>query len=762
MRLLIVSNRLPVTAVEKEGEIEFRMSAGGLVSGLSAYLDSMKHSNRKAFNYVWVGWPGVDVPDAQKDKLRTKLFDEAQALPVFMSEKVMDNFYHGFCNSTIWPIFHYFPSYAVFRDEYWNDYRAVNEAFCEAVLEIVKEGDVVWVHDYHLMCLPGLLREKRPDLKIGFFLHIPFPSFEIFRLLPAPWRSGILKGLLGADLVGFHTNDYTQYFLHCVLRILGLEHNMGQMIADSRLVSADTFPMGIDFNRFFKAASDPEVQAEIRALKIAFVGQKVVLSVDRLDYSKGIINRLRGFENFLQANPAWHGKVVLVLVLVPSRVGVEQYQQMKRRIDEYVGFINGKYGRLDWTPISYQYKFLSFPTLAALYAISDLGLVTPLRDGMNLVAKEYVASRPDGTGVLVLSEMAGASRELGEALIVNPTTGGEIADALKMALEMPVEEQIKRNQAMQERLRHYDVVRWAEDFIGKLSEVRKEQDTLKARVMKPAVRDELAEKFRAAQRRILLLDYDGTLVPFSKRPEASLPGADLMSALKRLASDVKTDVVIISGRRRNALEKWFGELPIHLIAEHGVWIKKSKEDWRLIKPLRNDWKPQILPILKMSADRLPGAFVEEKEYSLVWHYRNADPELASVREKELIDDLVQFTANIDLQVVCGHKIVEVKNAGVSKGNAAIEFLGASSATSAHFVEKLADGLKSRLDHPAGGPAAYDFILAVGDDTTDEDLFKVLPNMAWSIRVGLANSRARFNLPGHHEVFGLLQKLIGEG
>lgn len=732
MRLIIVSNRLPVTVSINDGEFAFQRSAGGLVSGLSAYLDGLKSTSRSKSDYVWIGWPGIDPLKPLKENLKKRLITEEQAYPVFLSEKVMDNFYHGFCNKTIWPLFHYFPSYAEYNEEYWTDYQAVNSTFCETVLEMVRPDDVVWIHDYHLMLLPKLLRDKRPDLRIGFFLHIPFPSFEIFRLLPPKWRGEILEGLLGADLIGFHTHDYTQYFLKCVSRILGGEHNFGQIARNNRLMAADTFPMGIDYKKFSEAAVQAEVKKERDTLRKTLKGLKIILSVDRLDYSKGILNRLQGFQKFLADNPEWRCRVILLLVLVPSRIGVEQYQQMKAQIDALVGKINGEFGEIGWSPISYQYKFLTFSELMTLYSEADVALITPLRDGMNLVAKEYVASQSDKNGVLILSEMAGASRELGEAIIINPTTNGEIAAALKMALEMPLEEQIRRNEIMQERLRQYDVLRWAEDFLQKLDETGKDQEKFYAKVLKEPGLADLVEKYHQARRRLLLLDYDGTLVPFEGRPEAASPRAELLDLIQQISKDKTTEVVIISGRTRNTLQLWFKNLPIHLIAEHGVWIKKAGKEWRLIKPLRNDWKGQILPILRMSADRLPGAFVEEKEYSLVWHYRMADPELALLREREILDDLINFTANIDLQVIEGHKIVEVKNAGVSKGNAALEILSSGE---------------------------FDFILAVGDDNTDEDLFRALPENAYSIRVGLANTHARFNLPSHREVLNLLRRIV---
>jgi len=732
MRLLVVSNRLPITVVKEGGNLTFQKSAGGLVSGLSAYLGSLKDSSFTTSEYMWIGWPGITVEDKKKEEVELKALTDFHAYPVFLSEEVMENFYHGFCNKTIWPLFHYFPSFAVYDDAYWNHYKHVNETFCNTVMKIIKPDDVVWIHDYHLMLLPKLLREKMPDIPIGFFLHIPFPAFEIFQLLPMKWRSEILQGLLGADLIGFHTFDYTQCFLRCVLRILGHEHNMGEILAGDHLAKADTFPMGIDFGRFYSAVSSPEVQAEKETLKKNLSDFKVILSVDRLDYTKGIINRLQGYEIFLEKNQQWHRKVILLLIVVPSRIGVESYQQMKNKLDELVGKINGRFGSVDWTPILYQYRFLPFYPLVALYSISDVALITPLRDGMNLISKEYIASRIGKTGILILSEMAGASKELGEAIIINPTNREEISEALKMALEMPQEEQVKRNLVMQDRLERYNVVRWADDFINKLLSIKEKQKGFNARLLSYYMRERLISDFKKAERRLIFLDYDGTLIPFAKHPQMVKPTEDMLKILKQLSEGSGTEVVLISGRDKNTLQDWFGMLNIGLVAEHGIWIKEKNADWFLIKPLKNDWKPQIIPILKTYVDRLPGSFVEEKDFSIAWHYRGADPELGFMRAKELMDDLINFTANIDVQVLQGSKVIEIKGGGVNKGTAAMYFISKES---------------------------FDFILAIGDDMTDEDLFRVLPQTAYSIKVEIAPSHARFNLRNYTEVWKLIEDII---
>jgi trehalose 6-phosphate synthase/phosphatase len=457
------------------------------------------------------------------------------------------------------------------------------------------------------------------------------------------------------------------------------------------------------------------------------------VSVDRLDYSKGIAHRLRGYEYFLRTRPHWHKRVVLALVLVPSREGVGQYQAMKRQIDEFIGRINGRYGSLDWTPISYQYTSLPFDELVALYSAGDVALVTPMRDGMNLVAKEYVACCVEQPGVLVLSEMAGASRELGEAVTVNPATREEIAQALETALEMPADEQTRRILTMQDRLRKHNVHRWVREFLQRLDAVRSEQARYMSGVMKADDRRRMVRDYRTAARRLLLLDYDGTLVPFTALPDSARPTRALVDVLGRIARRRGTDLVLVTGRPRSSMEKWFRDPHIHVVAEHGAWVKRAHGDeWRQLRPMRTQWRQSVLPILRTASDRLPGSFIEEKDYSLVWHYRMAEPELAMQRAQALADELGQFTANMDLVVLPGHRTLEVRDSAVSKAQAALEFL---------------DG--------------QEFVMAVGDDTTDEDLFRALPPAAYTIRVGLVNTSARFNVAGYGDVTGLLSRLCRE-
>jgi trehalose 6-phosphate synthase/phosphatase len=720
-RLLIVSNRLPITIQERKGELHVELSVGGLATGLSSWY--------KSSNSIWIGWAGIGRKKIKKEKdIMAKLLSE-NCYPVHLSEHDIETYYHGFCNRTIWPLFHYFPLYAEYSQDFWQAYERVNTTFANVVAGIARPNDIIWVHDYHLMLLPKLLRERLPKTTVGFFLHIPFPSFEIFRLLP--WRKQILEGLLGADLVGFHTYDYTGHFLDSVHHLLGYEAVMGQLTTDGRIVKADTFPMGINYERYSSAFQDLKVQAERKRMRKKLGDCQVILSVDRLDYTKGIPQRLEAFSVFLDKNPTFKRRVILVLLVVPSRIRVEQYMQLKKQVDGLVGEINGKHGTIGWMPIWYLYRSLPFHSLAALYSLANVALVTPLRDGMNLVAKEYTAAQTDGKGVLILSETAGAAQELGDAIIINANNQEEITQALAKALEMPEQAQIERNRIMQKRLRRYDVVRWANEFMDRLLYTKKLQREMEAKALTSETQRKLASAFQQSAKALFLLDYDGTLVPFSATPVEAMPRSRLLGLIEKLTKDSRTEVVLISGRDKDTLERWFGRLNVGLVAEHGVWIKEKGGGWEMIETLTNEWKKEVYPILESWVDRTPGSFIEEKEFSLVWHYRKANPELGELRARELINNLTNITANLNLQVLEGSKVVEVKNTEINKGRAALRWLS---------------------------KGEWDFILALGDDWTDEDTFKVLPSTAWSIKVGAGASAARFSLSSPNQVISLLRRI----
>ncbi|MDD5326516.1 MAG: bifunctional alpha,alpha-trehalose-phosphate synthase (UDP-forming)/trehalose-phosphatase [Phycisphaerae bacterium] len=723
--LIIVSNRLPVNVTKHSNTLHFQPSAGGVATGLCSLGES--------YQCRWVGWPAIPsdkITPQEKRKISAQL-SEQNWHPVFLSAKDIRNYYDGFCNKTIWPLFHYFPLHTVYEDRHWQAYTRVNKAFCDAVLKIAEPDDQIWIHDYQLMLLPELLRKQMPNAQIGFFLHIPFPSFEMFRLLP--WRKEILTGLLGADLVGFHTYDYVRHFLSSAARIVGNEHSMGTLTVGNRVVKVDAFPMGIDYDKYSIAVKDSKVGKALTSIRKKVSDKKIIISIDRLDYTKGILQRLEAFDLFLSQNPKYKKKVTLILVAVPSRTDVGDYVELRKQVEGLVGRINGEHGTIGWVPVWYLYRFLPLERLVALYNIADVALVTPLRDGMNLIAKEFIAAKTDGRGVLILSEMAGAAGELGEAIVVNAHNKQAIVHAIKEALEMPLEEQIERNRTMQKRLSRYTVTRWAHDFMESLSGVKKIQQGLSICKIDKPLREKLIREYAKSSKRLFLLDYDGTLVGFADKPEKAGPDKELLALLRTLAAVPKNEVVIISGRDKATLDYWLGNLNASLVAEHGAWIKEKKAaDWRVIEPLRNDWKQTIKPIIELYVDRTPGSFIEEKDFSLVWHFRKSNPELALLRAQELKGAILSLTGNMDIGVFEGNKIIEVKNIGINKGQAA----------------KL--WIASRK---------WGFILAAGDDYTDEDLFAALPDKAYSIRVGYGISKARFNLDSARDLRLLIEELI---
>ncbi len=723
-RIIIVSNRLPVKATKRKNKIIFSYSVGGLATGLLSVSNFYKT--------LWMGWPGIITNKIdEQNTIRKKLFSD-NMYPIFLTRDHINKYYNGFSNNTIWPLFHYFTQYVEYNDNTWETYREVNQVFCDKIVENAKPGDIFWIQDYQLMLLPQLVREKIPKATIGFFLHIPFPSFEIFRLFP--WRNEILRGLIGADLIGFHTYDYAHYFMNSVMRLLGYDHTFNKINLKDRIIKIDSFPMGIDYEKFANAGDNSNVKKEISKLRKRMRNHKIILSIDRLDYSKGIPQRLEAFELLLERNSEYVGKISLFIVVVPSRAKIKRYESLKAKIDKLIGGINGKYGEIDYTPIFYLYRTLPFKTMVAVYNIADIALVTPFRDGMNLIAKEYIASKNNNKGVLILSEMAGAAKELGDAIIINPNNINEIENALQTALSLPEDEQIRRNKAMQKRLKSYNIKRWGEEFLDSLKEIKKLQEDRLMNLLTTQIEQKLINDYFSGKKRLILLDYDGTLVPFVPTPEEAIPDDNLLNLLQLLSKQQRNEIVIISGHDKNTLQKWFGDLDISLVAEHGAWIRTKKKSWHTIEPLNVEWKKDIRPIFKLFVDRTPGSLLEEKEFSLVWHFRKTDHNLAKIRCGELVDTLEYFTNKLNLQVLEGNKVIEIKNFEIDKGRAALQWLSKGS---------------------------WDFILALGNDLTDEEMFKILPPKAYSINVGLNSSTAKFNIKSPNDVKHLLTKLLKE-
>ena len=732
-KTIIISNRLPVQLEIGNGSINAIPSVGGLATGMKSV-----HSGGDS---LWIGWSGLtdeEIPKELTAKIDKALAEHGSS-KVSLNEEEVNGFYFGFSNRTIWPLFHYFLEYAEFELDSWLTYKAVNQKFANAILEKAGEDDTIWIHDYQLMLVPKMVREKRPNLSIGFFLHIPFPSYEIFRTLP--WREEVLEGLLGSDLIGFHTYDYERHFLSSVRRLLGAEVSYNDIYVDNRLVKVDSFPMGIDYEKFSEAAKthqqnsvdqQSDLQKRLDLHKKSSPDAKLILSIDRLDYSKGIAKRLHAFKYFLDKYPEYKEKIRLIILAVPSRSNVPQYQLLKKEIDELVGRINGELSTVSWTPIWYFYRSLPFENLIDLYTSSDIAWLTPIRDGMNLVAKEYIATRTDKSGVLILSEMAGSANEMNEALLINPNNFEQIADALFMAINMPVLEQQRRNTILQKRLERYNVEKWANDFMTSLRD-HKNRDT--ANVSKRLTETRLKsvlQDYHKAKKRLIFIDYDGTLTGFKIDPQKASPDKELYNLLDQLNEKEGNDIYLISGRDKETFARWFLPKKYNMIVEHGVWISEQGEEFRMLENVKKDWMEKIYPVLESFVDRTPGSFIEEKNYSLAWHYRNTDPDFGVNRATELNTVLTSLIGNDDISVLNGNKVMEIKSSNVNKGRAAMRVLAQKD---------------------------YDFIFAIGDDWTDEFMFQELPEEAVTIKVGMQNTQAKYYIESVSLVRNLLKKFI---
>jgi trehalose 6-phosphate synthase/phosphatase len=728
-RLLIVANRLPITVRPTETGVEVERSTGGLATGLLR-----PHEQADG---LWVGWSGAapeSLTPAQQEALDRELAAQ-RLVAVPLSTDQVTRYYEGFSNGVLWPLFHYLLDQVPLQVSGWDSYVEVNQRFADVVASQYQKDDLVWVHDYQLFLLPGLLRRRLPEARIGFFLHIPFPSEELFRTLPS--RAQLLEGILGADLVGFHTPAYLRHFATALTDILGLTVDIDRVQLPGREVRLGVFPMGVDSATFDTLARTPAVEAEAEALR-GDGSVRILVGVDRLDYTKGIPRRLLAYERMLQTHPELREKVRLVQVAVPSRTGVEAYQEYRSLVDELVGRINGTFGSARWVPVHYIFRALSLSDLVALYRAADVMVVTPLRDGMNLVAKEFVASRVDGDGVLVLSEFAGAAWELPEAVLVNPYDTDGTAEGFYRALSMEPDERRARLAPLRNRVRTFDVHQWVGSFLEQLEGVsRPAVRTVSPAAGEAALRDELTQALERNDELLLLLDYDGTLVPFTATPELARPDAGLLALLRTLAERPDTELHIVSGRSREALEQWIGTLPVSLHAEHGFWSRpRGAHDWVPAAEVGGSWREPVLHILRDITARTPGSLIEVKAVAIAWHYRMADLETGARRANELRLHLNQLLSNQPVEILAGNRVLEIRPHGIHKGR---------------IVPPLPPERLARTS-----------VVAIGDDRTDEDLFVSLPPEAITVRVGPGPTRAHYRLESTTAVRGVLQFLADSG
>ncbi|KEO75360.1 bifunctional alpha,alpha-trehalose-phosphate synthase (UDP-forming)/trehalose-phosphatase [Anditalea andensis] len=721
-KTIFVSHRLPINGNYHEGKFHFTASSGEVASGLYPLFEKQGD--------LWIAWPGAEIKESE---IRASLILELSAKkmhPVFLTQEEIDRYHGGFCNETLWPTFHSFTQYINYNENNWDAYVAVNRKFCDAILKKAKPEDTVWIHDYQLLLLPEMLRKRMPDLTIGFFQHTPFPSYEIFRMLP--WRQEVLRGMCGADLIGFHIYDDMRHFLSSIGRILGHTDEAGFIHTDSRLINVDSFPMGIDYEKLQKAAKCDETENLLRTFREDHHKQTFILSCDRLDYTKGIPERIKAFELFLDTYPAYVEKISLLLLVAPSRTTVKKYRALKEEIDTLVGRINSKYSTLDWVPIHYFYRKFSFEENVAFYRLADIALVSTLREGMNFISKEYIASRTKEDGVLILSEMTGASKELQEAIIINPNDKKSVCRAIFEALNMPLEEKQKRMRRMQYTVQKYSIYQWARIYINRLKHVKTLQQSLHSRELIGKDLETIQTRFEEAEHPIVFLDYDGALVGYTSQPDEAFPDPKLLEILDSLCE--KANIVIISGRDKMTMDKWLEGYKLNMIAEHGVFVKKNHgmdNNWATQLDISNDWKSSFRIQMDDYVERTPGAFIEEKEHSIVWHYRKVESGLGNLRKRELFSHLKYMARGLKLEVLEGNRALEIKRPEASKSKAIIEYLENESA---------------------------DFVLVIGDNWTDEDTFRDLSDNAITIRVGYDFTRAQYNLKSHLEVRKLLETL----
>lgn len=719
-RLLVVSNRLPVTVSTSSGSVVVEVSSGGLATGMSG-----PHEKSGG---LWIGWPGSTskMDDAQRESLDAEL-RQKRLEPVHLTDDEIERYYEGFSNGLLWPLFHYMLDAVPLRVDDWDSYASVNAKFADAVARVFRPGDRVWVHDYQLMLVPQLLRERVPHARIGFFLHIPFPASAVLRALPK--REELLRGVLGADLIGFHTPSYLRHFASALLRILGLETRVDRVVHEGREIALGAFPMGVDAEDFGRLGASEPVRA--RALEVqSGDGCRLLVGIDRLDYTKGIQRRLLAFEELLSSSPDLYGKVRLIQVAVPSRTNIPAYREFTDSVDALVGRIQGRFATPTWSPVRYVHRNLSREEVAALYLAADVLLVTPIRDGMNLVAKEFVAVRNDEDGVLVLSEFAGAAAELDGALLVNPYDVEASARTYRRALDMPREERRDRMRRLRRRVTSADVHDWAGKFLAELDATG--ATSFATSESAPAALRAALERIGGATSVDLVLDYDGTLVPFAESPLAAAPDRELLELLGSLARANGVRVHLVSGRPREQLDAWFGSLDAVLSAEHGLWSRTSRgAAWTRVTAPPLPFAGRIGKILEDWSARTPGSFVERKSEVLAWHWRAADPIRGRAQESELRLHLAELLANVPVEVVAGDRVIEVRPHGVHKG--------------------LALGARS--------PEESALVVALGDDRTDEDVFAALRPTDVAIHVGPRPSRAPLRLSDPRSARAFLRALL---
>ncbi|KAL3821398.1 hypothetical protein ACJIZ3_007303 [Penstemon smallii] len=780
-RMIIVANLLPLKAKRRPDNKGWSFSWNE-----DSLLLRVKDGFSEDMEVLYVGSLPVDVDPIEQDDVSNYLLEKFKCVPAFLSPTLLAKYYHGFCKKLLWPLFHYMLPFSAdhggrFDRSMWEAYVTANKVFSQKVIEVLNpEDDFVWIHDYHLMVLPTFLRRRFVRLRMGFFLHSPFPSSEIYRSLPV--REEILKALLLSDLIGFHTFDYARHFLSCCSRMLGLEYQSkrGYIGLDyyGRTVGIKIMPVGIHMGHIETVIRQADKELKVEELKRQFEGKTVLLGVDDMDIFKGINLKLLAMEHMLQQHPNWRGEAVLVQIANPARGQGIDLEEIQAEIEESVKRINKELGKPGYEPIIFIHRPLSISERMAYYSIAECVVVTAVRDGMNLTPYEYIVCRQGVSGaeigselsgpkksMLVVSEFIGCSPSLSGAIRVNPWNVEATAEAMNEAITFPDCEKELRHEKHYRYVSSHDVAFWSRSFLQDME--RTCADHFRKRcwgiglgfgfrvvALDPNFRklsiDDIVAAYSKAKSRAILLDYDGTLMP--QHFIIKTPSPQVLSLLNRLCGDPKNIVFMVSGRGRDSLSKWFDPCKkLGLAAEHGYFLRwPQNEEWETYGQGSDfGWMQLAQPVMMSYTEATDGSSIERKDSALVWHYLDADPVFGFSQAKEMLDHLESVLANEPVAVKSGQYIVEVKPQarGITKGIVA---------------EKIFTSMKEK------GKQA-DFVLCIGDDRSDEDMFEIIGNSVsrhilsyqtevFACTVGQKPSKAKYYLDDSSQVLSMLESL----
>ena len=718
-RLILCSHTLPIQVKKTPSGYTIKDNNSGVENALSSIYGG--------YDSIWFGGCNTvgTLTPSDKTSIKRKLKGEKNWSPIFFKEDECLENARKFCSRSLWPLFHYFTESCEFREEWWQDYKKFNQRYYQRIKKTIRPNDTIWVHNYQLLLLPKMIRNDFPDVTIGFFLHTPFPSYELFRMLP--WREEILEGVIGADLIGFHIYEYTRHFQSSVFRTLGYDTKRGHILADDHLLHTDSFSLGVDFSKYETIRRSTLFEKELTRFEDQIGNCKIVLSIDRLDSTRGILNQLETIDMFFETNTKFRKKVQFQIKLFATAIE-DSSTDYKKIIQKRVSQINERFKSGDWEPVACTIGNISQEELVALYNLADVLLVASMRDGMNLICKEYFAAREANNGVVVLSEFAGGSRDLSEAIHFNPNNQKNFVDSIRQAIEMPATKRESSFKKMKERLQRNTAMRWSVEFIEGLKSVKINQAEIRSRKFNEKIRTKMLADYHTANNRLIILDYNGTLVPMPKSGKSSPPNSETLEVMSILAENKHNKVVVITDNKRDRLQKWFMDPNIDLIACSDAAIRQDGE-WNVMHDLSDEWKDEARPILEKYAVRTPGSYIEEKNYSMIWHFENAIKELGEVRSRELIDDLKSFTASENSQLHEGARLIEIKSSEAYKGKML------------HLYLEEKD---------------WEFIFASGDDWSNEYMFQHLPEHAYTLRVGSPTTNAKYNTREQSQILKLLQ------